>query len=63
MARLLDREGIEPHYAPARPGEIRHSRAAIDKAWRILGYEPLIDFQTGLAATLRWYQQQRTGTN
>ena len=43
------------HDAP-RPGDVRHSRAAVDRARALLGYTPPVDFDTGLARTLAWYQ-------
>lgn len=38
MARLAP--GKQPAYAPAQPGELRNSIANINKARRLLGYEP-----------------------
>ncbi|MGQ9888473.1 MAG: SDR family oxidoreductase [Aggregatilineales bacterium] len=43
------------HDAP-RPGDVRHSRAAVERARALLGYTPPVDFDTGLARTLAWYQ-------
>lgn len=47
-----------PMFAPAREGEVRHSRADISKARRLLGYSPQVDLRTGLAQTLAWYRSQ-----
>jgi UDP-glucose 4-epimerase len=55
MASLLDRPDLEPQFASARPGDVPHSLADIALANRALDYEPLVDFETGLAATVRWY--------
>jgi len=55
LNRLLDKD-IQPRYTDPRPGDVRHSRAAIDKARRLLGYEPVISFEDGLARTLAWYE-------
>jgi len=49
---------IAPQLAPARAGDVRHSRADISAARRDLGYEPVVPFEEGLAQTLRWYRQQ-----
>ncbi len=46
------KKDIEPVYAPARPGDIRHSFASIDKARDIIGYNPLISFAEGLKRTV-----------
>lgn len=47
---------ITPVHAEARAGDIKHSRADIGKARALLGYEPIADFDTGLARTLDWYR-------
>jgi len=38
-------------YADARAGEVRHSRATIEKAKKLLGYSPTIDLNEGLRMT------------
>ncbi|MBI5666970.1 MAG: SDR family oxidoreductase [Chloroflexi bacterium] len=55
--RLLG-TALEPIFAPPRPGDIKHSRASIDKARDLLHYEPVADFDTGLARTVAWYQSR-----
>ncbi len=47
---------IAPVFSDPRPGDVRHSRAAIDKARRLLNYEPVVSFEEGLARTLAWYE-------
>jgi UDP-glucose 4-epimerase len=47
-----------PRFAPAREGEVRHSRADISKAARLLGYVPQVDLRAGLAQTLAWYRSR-----
>lgn len=39
---------IEPIFGPNRPGDIPHSNADITKAKNMLGYDPRIDFETGI---------------
>lgn len=56
LNKLLGKS-IAPILGSPRPGDIRHSRAAIDKARRLLGYEPQISFSEGLARTLAWYEE------
>jgi UDP-glucose 4-epimerase len=46
---------IVPRHAPARAGDVRHSRADISRARQELGYEPTVSFEQGLDQTLRWY--------
>jgi UDP-glucose 4-epimerase len=57
LNRLL-KVSATPKHAPARAGDIRHSRADITAARRDLGYEPAVAFEDGLAETLRWYREQ-----
>jgi UDP-N-acetylglucosamine/UDP-N-acetyl-alpha-D-glucosaminouronate 4-epimerase len=47
---------VEAIYAPPRPGDVRDSQADISKARRILGYEPTVSFEEGLARTVAWYR-------
>lgn len=49
---------IAPQFAPARPGDIRHSRAAVDLARDLLDFSPIVDFDTGLARTVAWFLSQ-----
>ncbi len=51
-------ESIAPDFVAPRPGDVRHSRAAIGKAQRLLAYEPVVSFEEGLARTLAWYRAQ-----
>ncbi|MCB9638731.1 MAG: NAD-dependent epimerase/dehydratase family protein [Myxococcales bacterium] len=46
------------HYADARAGEIKHSCADISLARHLLGYQPTIGVEEGLARTLQWMQDQ-----
>lgn len=47
---------IQPHHVASRTGDIKHSRASIDKARALLNYEPVVDFDEGLARTIEWYK-------
>ncbi len=55
LNKLLDKQ-IPPQFGSPRPGDVRDSRASIDKARQILKYEPIISFEDGLARTLEWYK-------
>lgn len=50
---------FEPVFAPERKGDILHSRAGTQKALDLLDFTPVVDFDTGLARTIAWYQAQR----
>lgn len=43
---------VEPEFAPARAGDVKHSLADIGRARVCLGYEPRIDFNEGLKRTI-----------
>ena len=40
---------------PPHPSDIRVTLASIDKAKRVLGWEPCFDVETGIENSLRWY--------
>jgi UDP-glucose 4-epimerase len=56
--------GLPPIYAPARPGDVRHSQADVTAAVRDLHHEPRFTFEQGLRLTLDWYRAEsaRRGT-
>jgi dTDP-L-rhamnose 4-epimerase len=41
-----------------RLGDIRHNYADLSKARRLLGFEPAVDFETGIGNFVRWVLQQ-----
>jgi len=45
-----------PLYTQGRAGEVRDSVAALAKARRLLGYEPVVDFAEGLRQTIAFYR-------
>ena len=47
---------VEPVYAAPRQGDVRDSRADIEKARRLLGYQPTVSFDEGLRKTIEWYR-------
>jgi nucleoside-diphosphate-sugar epimerase len=57
MARWLGREDLKPNYSPERAGDVKHSLADLKRARKVLGYEPIVDFKTGLDATMQWYRE------
>jgi nucleoside-diphosphate-sugar epimerase len=58
MLRGMVGAEVEPEYAPARPGDVPHSQAAIDRARADLGYEPIVSTEEGLRETLAWFEQR-----
>ena len=50
-----DIKNIEPTHGPNRVGDIPHSLASIDKAKRLLGYNPQHSMKLGLKEAVKWY--------
>jgi UDP-glucose 4-epimerase len=47
---------VVPNHGPARAGDVRFSRAKIERARAELGFEPTVDFREGLRRTIAWYR-------
>jgi nucleoside-diphosphate-sugar epimerase len=50
---------VDPLFGPPRTGDIQHSQADIGVAREALGYEVVVPFMEGIAATVAWYDAQR----
>ena len=50
-------KNIAPNFGPDRKGDIKHSKADISKAKRLLGYDPNYDFNSGLKEAIEWYKE------
>ena len=46
---------IDVIHGPQRAGDIPHSLASVEKAKRLLGYEPTHDIKNGLKEAVKWY--------
>jgi UDP-glucose 4-epimerase len=46
---------LEPIYQPRRAGDVLHSLASLERASRLLGYEPSVGWREGLKTTVEWY--------
>jgi nucleoside-diphosphate-sugar epimerase len=57
MASLFGRPDLTAEYRPERAGDVKHSVADLQRAEQILGYRPIVDFRTGLAAAVEWYRK------
>ena len=51
---------LEPTFGPRRAGDVMHSLADIEKARRMLGYEPSTSFEEGLERTVTWGRARAT---
>jgi UDP-glucose 4-epimerase len=50
---------LNPEYTSRRAGDVRHSLANIERAQRLLGYQPQVRFAEGLRRTVKWFQDAR----
>ncbi|MGH7859980.1 MAG: NAD-dependent epimerase/dehydratase family protein, partial [Candidatus Binatia bacterium] len=60
VIRLLNRAlgtSLDPVFAPARAGDVRHSLADVRKARRLLGYQIRVPLAEGLARTIEWLRK------
>ena len=48
------------HFGPERIGDIKHSLASIEKAKKLLGYDPSHNVKKGLSAAIKWYWEYFT---
>lgn len=48
---------LEASYGPSRQGDVKDSLADIDKARKLLGYEPEFDVQKGLKVTWNYFKE------
>jgi UDP-glucose 4-epimerase len=60
ISQALGRD-CEPNFGPERPGDLRHSRADISRARKLLGYEPVVSFDDGILQTVRWSTSHASG--
>ncbi|MCK5548528.1 MAG: LPS biosynthesis protein WbpP, partial [Thermoplasmata archaeon] len=46
---------IKPEHTDPRPGDVKHSRADISKAKRLLGFKEVRSFEEGLNRTVEYF--------
>ena len=56
MLEIIAGKEVKVTHGPERPGDVRHSKANIGKAERLLGYAPKVRFKEGLKEVYTWYQ-------
>lgn len=56
MAAALGRPQLSPVHVPERAGDLKHSFADLAGVRALLGYDPVVDFERGLAETVAWYR-------
>jgi UDP-N-acetylglucosamine/UDP-N-acetyl-alpha-D-glucosaminouronate 4-epimerase len=56
LNRILGSE-IEPEHGGPRPGDVERSWADISRAEKVLGFEPVVDFEQGLRMTVESFDE------
>jgi UDP-N-acetylglucosamine 4-epimerase len=56
LLREISGKKIEPIYGPERVGDVRHSKASIEKFEKFSAYAPKFKFKEGLENAYRWYE-------
>ncbi len=49
---------VEPHYGPARPGEIRRIFLATERAREVLGWQARVGLEEGITETAAWFRRR-----
>ena len=55
MQRVEGLEKKDPIYRDFRAGDVMHSQATIDKAIKLLNYQPKYNINKGLNKSMDWY--------
>lgn len=57
MARILACPELAPVHHSERAGDLKHSFADLESSRKVIGYQPIVTFESGLVQTLAWCQQ------
>jgi UDP-N-acetylglucosamine 4-epimerase len=57
LLKNITQKTIQTNYAPERKGDVRHSKASIEKIMKLINYVPKIKFREGLEITIDWYKK------
>lgn len=60
IAEITNRPAAEVIHDEARPGDVLRLYADMSQARSLLGYEPKVRLEDGLAMLLEWYRSQET---
>ncbi len=58
MLNEISGQEISANYGPERTGDVRHSKADIQKIKKMINFDPNINFNEGLKITYSWYLQE-----
>lgn len=56
MAVSMGKPDLKATHGEERAGDVKHSLADVSVGRSVLGYDPVVDFETGLAQTVKWYE-------
>ena len=59
MIKEVAGSDLAPRYGTERKGDVKHSLASIEKAKKMLGYQPSISLANGLGRTFNWYKEHK----
>ena len=57
LLKNITQKTIQTNYAPERKGDVRHSKASIEKIMKLINYVPKIKFREGIEVTIDWYKK------
>ncbi|MEO0715573.1 MAG: SDR family NAD(P)-dependent oxidoreductase [Planctomycetota bacterium] len=61
MAELLGVPALTPTHVDARPGDVKHSKASLERAGELIGYVPITSTTDGLAETCTYFAERYNG--
>lgn len=60
MLNEISGQSVIANYGTERSGDVKHSKASIEKIKQLIGYEPTVKFKEGLNIVYNWYKQNIT---
>lgn len=57
ILKQLAGSSISPSYQPSRLGDVKDSKASVEKAKELLGFLPEVDFRQGIETTWKWFKE------
>jgi dTDP-glucose 4,6-dehydratase len=60
VIKQVDNNSLKPIHVESRPVEVQRLFANISKSNKLLGFEPRIDFEKGLALLIDWYRNYKS---